>query len=164
MDERDVYFMQEALKEAKKAACIGEVPIGAVIVDEETGKIISRAYNQRETMQQAKAHAELLAIEKACAVLGSWRLVNCTLYVTLEPCPMCAGAIVQARIKRLVYGASDPKSGCCGTLMNLVEDSRFNHRAAVTKGILQEQCGELLSMFFQKLREKKKKAANPYQD
>lgn len=153
-NERDLYYMQEALKQARLAEQIGEVPIGAVIVRDD--EIISRAHNLRESLQQAKAHAEFLAIETACEQLRSWRLSDCTLYVTLEPCPMCSGAIIQSRIKRLVFGASDPKAGCCGTLMNLVEDDRFNHRVEVVRGVLQEECSELLTTFFQNLREKKK--------
>ncbi|MCL1632239.1 tRNA adenosine(34) deaminase TadA [Sporolactobacillus sp. CPB3-1] len=150
-DER---FMEMAIAEAKKAEAIGEVPIGAVIV--RGGEVIARGYNRRELIQEPTAHAELTAIEEASRRLGTWRLSGCTLYVTLEPCPMCAGAIVLARIGRLVYGAADPKAGCAGTLMNLVQDARFNHRAEITAGILGEQCGQMLSAFFRNLREQKK--------
>ncbi len=153
-NERDLFYMQEAIAQAKLAEQIGEVPIGAVIVQND--QIVSKAYNKRESLQQASAHAEFLAIEEACAQIGSWRLSDCTLYVTLEPCPMCAGAIIQSRIKRLVFGASDPKAGCCGTLMNLVEDARFNHRAEVVRGVLADECGQLLTTFFKNLRAKKK--------
>ncbi|MBD7939722.1 nucleoside deaminase [Cytobacillus sp. Sa5YUA1] len=150
----DEQFMLEAIKEAEKARAINEVPIGAVIVLD--GQIIARGYNLRETAQKATAHAELLAIEEACGQLGTWRLEDTTLYVTLEPCPMCAGSIVLSRVKRVVYGATDPKGGCCGTLMNLLEDSRFNHQCEVVAGVMGEECGELLSTFFSELRARKK--------
>lgn len=149
MDER---FMAIAIQEAYKAKRINEVPIGAVIVQQ--NKIIAKGYNIRETSQLALSHAELIAIQKANQKLGSWRLEDCTLYVTLEPCQMCAGAIVQARIKRVVFGASDPKAGCAGTLMNLLDDSRFNHRVELTDGVLAKECGELLTNFFRELRKK----------
>lgn len=148
----DEPFMRKAIEEAKQAAAIGEVPIGAVV--EKDGEIISSAHNLRETEQRATAHAELLAIEEACRVTGYWRLTGCTLYVTLEPCAMCSGAVVQSRIGRVVYGAADPKAGCAGTLMNLLEEDRFNHRAEVTSGVLAAECGELLSDFFKTLRKK----------
>lgn len=152
----DEKYMALAIAEAEKAEAIGEVPIGAVIV--RGGKIIASAYNKRETLQEPTAHAELTAIQETSQKLGTWRLSGCTLYVTLEPCPMCAGAIVLSRIERLVYGAADPKAGCAGTLMNLVQDERFNHRADVTGSVLEEQCGALLTRFFRKLRSNKKKA------
>ncbi|SEQ09123.1 tRNA adenosine(34) deaminase TadA [Piscibacillus halophilus] len=145
-------FMKEAIQEANKAEIINEVPIGAVIVH--NGEIIARGYNQRETLQQSDAHAEMIAIKKANQAVGSWRLEECTLYVTLEPCPMCAGAIVQSRIPHVVYGASDPKAGCAGTLMNLLDESRFNHQAIVEQGVLEEDCAMLLKNFFKKLRKK----------
>ncbi|TCT24657.1 tRNA-adenosine deaminase [Melghiribacillus thermohalophilus] len=148
------YFMKQAIEEAKKAEGIAEVPIGAVIVKDH--HIIARAHNLRETSQKASAHAELLAIEEANERLNSWRLENCTLYVTLEPCPMCAGAILQSRIPVVVYGARDPKAGSAGTLLNLLEDHRFNHVAEVIPGVLEKQCGSLLSDFFRQLRKKKK--------
>jgi tRNA(adenine34) deaminase len=151
----DEKFMREALIEAGKAEKAGEVPIGAVIV--KGGKVIARAYNYREATQRATNHAELTAIERACDVVGSWRLEECTLYVTLEPCPMCAGAVVQSRIARVVYGAADPKAGCCGTLMNLVQEERFNHRSELSSGIMKEEAGEILTAFFRKLREEKKR-------
>lgn len=146
--------MKLAIAEAKKAEAIGEVPIGAVIVLD--GKVIGSGYNVRETTQKAGTHAELLAIEQANEHVGSWRLEDCTLYVTLEPCPMCAGAIVQSRIPRVVYGAQDPKAGCVGTLMNLLQEERFNHQAEVTSGVLEEECGALLTNFFSNLRKRKK--------
>ncbi len=147
--------MRLALAEADKAEDIGEVPIGAVIVKD--GQVIGAAHNRRETDLQATAHAELLAIERACNALGSWRLSDCTLYVTLEPCPMCAGAIVQSRVDRVVYGAADPKAGCAGTLLNLLDEPRFNHRAQVISGCLAEECGERLTSFFRLLRARKKR-------
>lgn len=150
----DQYYMKIAIEEARKAQAIGEVPIGAVIVLDE--EVISKAYNLREKEQRSIAHAEILAIDKACEAIGSWRLENATLYVTLEPCPMCAGAIVLSRIKRVVYGASDPKGGCAGTLMNLLQEERFNHQVEVIQGVEKEECGELLSTFFRELRERKK--------
>lgn len=150
----DEYFMKEAIREAKKAEELNEVPIGAVIVID--GKIISRAHNLRESQQNAVAHAELLAIEKACQITGSWRLENSTLYVTLEPCPMCSGAILLSRVSRVVYGAADPKGGCAGTLMNLLQDERFNHQSELTAGILENECSQLLSNFFRGIRERKK--------
>ncbi|MDR6120809.1 tRNA(adenine34) deaminase [Bacillus sp. SLBN-46] len=150
----DEYYMSEAIKEAKKAEELMEVPIGAVLVMED--RIISRAHNLREREQNAVAHAELIAIEQACREIGSWRLEDATLYVTLEPCPMCSGAIILSRVKRVVYGASDPKGGCAGTLMNLLQDDRFNHQSEVTKGVLEGECGRLLSEFFRGLRERKK--------
>ncbi|TVP84573.1 MAG: nucleoside deaminase [Alkalicoccus sp.] len=153
--ETDRYFMKEALQEAERAGEAGEVPIGCVIVKE--GTIIARGANLREASQKATSHAEIAAVERACDAVGSWRLEGCTLYVTLEPCPMCAGAIIQSRIERVVYGADDPKAGCCGTLMNLVQDERFNHRAEVTSGIMKEEAGDILTAFFKKLRLEKKR-------
>lgn len=150
----DEFFMEEAIKEAKKAEDLKEVPIGAVIVL--NGEVIARAHNLRETNQSAVAHAELLAIEKACQAIDSWRLEQATLYVTLEPCAMCAGAILLARIQRVVFGAVDPKGGCVGTFMNLLQDERFNHQSEVVPGVLEQQCGQLLSQFFQGIRKRKK--------
>jgi tRNA(adenine34) deaminase len=155
-DTQDEFFMKEAIEEAKKAEQLNEVPIGAVLVID--GKIVARAHNLRESEQNAVAHAELLAIDQACKLLGSWRLEESTLYVTLEPCPMCAGAIILSRVKRVVYGAVDPKGGCAGTLMNLLEDNRFNHQSEVTRGVLERECGQMLSDFFRKIRERKKLA------
>lgn len=150
--------MQEAIQEAKKAEQLGEVPIGAVIVWKD--EIIARSYNLRETSQNAVTHAEILAIQEACKVIGSWRLEETTLYVTLEPCPMCSGAILQSRIPRVVYGAKDLKAGCVHSLYTLLNDARFNHQCEVTSGILEEQCGELLTNFFKNLRKLKKKQKN----
>ncbi|WP_408641636.1 tRNA adenosine(34) deaminase TadA [Staphylococcus carnosus] len=150
--------MKLALEEAKKAERIGEVPIGAIVVKE--GEVIARAHNLRETVQQPTAHAEHIAIEKAAEAVGSWRLEDCTLYVTLEPCVMCSGAIVMSRIPRVVYGASDPKGGCSGSLMDLLQEPRFNHRAEVVSGVLENECGAILKSFFKQLREKKKAAKN----
>ncbi len=152
----DEYFMKLAIEEAKKAELINEVPIGAIIVKD--NEIIGTGFNRRETSQRSITHAEVLAIEEACEKVGSWRLEDTTLYVTLEPCPMCAGAIVQSRIKKVVYGAIDPKAGCAGTLMNLLQEERFNHQSDVVSGVLAEECGQMLTSFFQKLREKKKAA------
>lgn len=149
-----MFFMKEALREAQKAADILEVPIGAVIVKD--GEIIARGYNQRETSNRAIAHAEVLAIEAANNVLDNWRLEDCALFVTVEPCVMCSGAIVQSRIPYVYYGASDYKGGTAGTLMNLLEESRFNHQAHVEAGVLQEECSDMLMSFFRKLRAKKK--------
>ncbi|QKY70856.1 tRNA adenosine(34) deaminase TadA [Lentibacillus sp. CBA3610] len=149
----DVVYMQEAIKQAEQAKEVNEVPIGAVIVHQ--GDVIARGYNVRETSQTTLSHAELIAIQEANRKIGSWRLEDCTLYVTLEPCPMCAGAIVQSRIKRVVFGAPDPKAGCAGTLMNLLQDERFNHRADMTSGVLQDECRALLTDFFRELRSKK---------
>ncbi|MEK3806629.1 MULTISPECIES: tRNA adenosine(34) deaminase TadA [unclassified Metabacillus] len=152
--DKDQMYMELAVKEALKAKAIGEVPIGAVIVLND--EVIGTGYNLRETDQRSIAHAEMIAIDEACRRTGSWRLEDATMYVTLEPCPMCAGAIVLSRVKRVVYGAADPKGGCAGTLMNLLDESRFNHQSEVTRGVLEEECGRLLSDFFRELREKKK--------
>ncbi len=151
---KHITYMQAAIEEAKKAQNLGEVPIGAVIV--KGGEIIARGYNLRETSQLSNAHAEMIAIAKANEMVGSWRLEDCTLYVTLEPCPMCAGAIVQSRIPTVVFGAHDPKGGCCGTIYNLLDESKFNHRCELVSGVLEEECGQLLSDFFRNLRQKKK--------
>ncbi|SHN32829.1 tRNA adenosine(34) deaminase TadA [Gracilibacillus kekensis] len=151
----DQEYMQMAIDEAKKAEVLGEVPIGAVIVHED--EVIATAFNLREKLQTTISHAEMLAIDKANEVIGSWRLENCTLYVTLEPCPMCAGAILQSRISRVVYGAKDEKAGCAGTLFNLLEDERFNHQVQVTSSVLEEECSQMLTSFFKQLRAKKKK-------
>ncbi len=144
-------FMRVALAEAQLAYDLGETPIGAVIVRD--GAIIAKAHNLRETRREATAHAELLAIRQANQVLGGWRLTRCTLYVTLEPCPMCAGAIVQARIPSLVFGAYDPKAGACGSLMDLTRDERLNHQVEVTSGILANESSQLLRRFFAELRQ-----------
>ncbi|MDM7862954.1 tRNA adenosine(34) deaminase TadA [Staphylococcus borealis] len=151
----DEYYMKLAIEEAKKAQNIGEVPIGAIIVKND--EVIARSHNLRETAQLPTAHAEHIAIERASNTIGSWRLEGCTLYVTLEPCVMCAGAIVMSRIPKVVYGASDPKGGCGGSLMNLLVESRFNHRAEVVSGVCEQECGDLLRNFFRELRLKKSK-------
>ena len=148
MTEQEKY-MKAALKLAHRAAEEGEVPVGAVVVCD--GKIVGRGRNRRETKKNALHHAEIEAIEKACKKLGGWRLHRCDLYVTLEPCPMCAGAIINARIKRVVYGASDRKAGCCGSILDLFREP-FNHHPEVTGGILAEESAALLSSFFKKLR------------
>jgi tRNA(adenine34) deaminase len=152
----DRIWMQEALAEARRAAEIGEVPIGAVIVreGESGGEVIGRGHNRREIDRDPLAHAEILAIRQAAERVGGWRLTGCTLYVTLEPCAMCAGALVNSRIERLVWGAPDPKAGWCGTLGNLVQDPRLNHRLAMTAGVLEEDSAALLRGFFASLRKK----------
>ena len=150
-DER---FMQEAIAEAKKAGEKLEVPIGAVVVKDDV--VIARGHNLRETDQVATRHAEIAAIEAANSAVGSWRLEDCTMYVTLEPCSMCAGAIVLSRIPRVVYGATDPKAGCAGTLMNLLTDSRLNHQAEVVTGVLEAECSSLLKDFFKQIRKQRK--------
>nr|WP_207654285.1 tRNA adenosine(34) deaminase TadA [Caloramator fervidus] len=146
------YYMRIALKEAEKSLLVDEVPVGAIIVKD--GKIIARAHNLRETLKDATAHAEILAINEACRVLGGWRLIDCIMYVTLEPCPMCAGAIVNSRIKTLVFGASDPKSGACGSIYNIVNDERLNHRVEVIGGVLRQECGDILKNFFKNKRKR----------
>jgi len=146
----DEKFMKEALKEAKKAYKLGEVPIGCVIVYE--GKIIGRGYNRRNTDKSTLSHAEITAIKKASKVVGDWRLEGCTLYVTLEPCQMCSGAIIQARMDRVVMGSMNPKAGCGGSLLNILENESFNHQAEVTRGVLLEECSEILTKFFKELR------------
>ena len=148
----DRVWMMEALAEARRAGAIGEVPIGAVVV--RGGEVIGRGYNRRETDRDPLAHAELLAIREAARRMAGWRLTECTLYCTLEPCPMCAGALVNSRIERLVYGAADPKAGFCGTLGNLVQEPRLNHRLEVTAGVLADESAALLRGFFASLRDK----------
>ncbi|UCD30745.1 MAG: nucleoside deaminase [Planctomycetota bacterium] len=147
--------MRQAIAEAELASEVEDVPVGAVIVHE--GRIIGRGHNQREHLQDPTAHAEMIALTAAANALGSWRLEGCTLYVTLEPCAMCAGAIVLARIERLVLGADDPKAGACGSVFNLVQDDRLNHKVSVERGILAQECGSLLSDFFAKQRAMGKK-------
>lgn len=153
--EKDELYMKMAIDEAEKAKALGEVPIGAIIVHED--KVIARAHNLRETTQNATTHAELSAIQDACSELNNWRLEDTTLYVTLEPCPMCAGAILQSRIPRVVYGARDPKGGCVDSLYRLLNDQRFNHECDVTEGVLADECGEMLTSFFRAIRERKKR-------
>lgn len=148
--EQDEMWMKEAIAQAHIAESLGEVPIGAVIVRE--GAIVSTGYNLREKDRDPTAHAEMIAIRQASEKLQAWRLLGCTLYVTLEPCPMCAGAILQSRVERVVYGAFDPKAGCVGTLMDLLQDSRFNHVSPWTSGVLHEECSALLTNFFRRLR------------
>lgn len=150
----DEKFMKEAIRQAKKAEAIGDVPIGCVIVRD--GRIIARGYNKRNKNKTVLAHAELLAMSKACRKAGDWRLEDCTMYITLEPCQMCAGAIVQARIPRVVIGSMNPKAGCGGSILNLLQMKEFNHQVKVTRGVLEEECSEMLSAFFRKLRQKKK--------
>jgi tRNA(adenine34) deaminase len=142
--------MMEALAEARRAAGIGEVPIGAVVVRD--GVVVGRGHNRRETDGDPLAHAEILAIRQAASVAGGWRLVGCTMYVTLEPCAMCAGALVNSRVERLVYGAPDPKAGYCGTLGNVAQDPRLNHRLEVTAGVMEIESAALLRGFFASLR------------
>lgn len=148
------FFMNEALTEAKKAEKLGEVPIGAVVVYQK--QIIARGYNLREKTQKATAHAEILAINEACTFLNSWRLEETRLFVTLEPCSMCSGAMLLARIPEVYYGAKDPKGGAAGTLINLLADSRFNHVAKTESGVLEEPCSQILTNFFKQLRKKRK--------
>ena len=146
----DEKFMAEAVRQAKKAYALGEVPIGCVIIYE--GKIIARGYNRRNTDKNTLAHAELNAIRKASRKLGDWRLDGCTMYVTLEPCQMCAGAIVQARITEEVIGSMNPKAGCCGSILNILEMPEFNHQVQVRRGVLAEECTQMLTTFFKELR------------
>ena len=152
----DEKFMKAAIREAKKAYALDEVPIGCVIVRE--GKVIARGYNRRNTDKNALAHAELAAIKKASKKTGDWRLEDCTMYVTLEPCQMCAGAIVQSRLGKVVIGSMNPKAGCAGSVINLLQMKQFNHQVEMEKGILEKECSTMLSRFFQELREKKKQA------
>jgi tRNA(adenine34) deaminase len=147
-------YMKEALKEAKKAAKAGEVPIGCVIVYED--KIIGRGYNKRNTKKTTLAHAELIAIQKASKAMGDWRLEDCVMYVTLEPCQMCSGAIVQARIKEVVVGAMNPKAGCAGSILNILQMEEFNHQVELTTGVMKEECETVLKEFFKDLRVRNK--------
>ena len=155
MEEQEK-FMREALKQAKKAYKIGEVPIGCVIVQD--GKIIARGYNRRNTDKVTLAHAEIAAIKKASKKTGDWRLEDCTMYVTLEPCQMCAGAMVQSRMKKVVIGCMNPKAGCAGSVLNLLQMQEFNHQVELERGVLEEACSEILSRFFKELRVRNKKA------
>lgn len=147
-------YMKEALKQAKKAYKLGEVPIGCVIVHE--GEIIGRGYNRRNTDKNTLAHAEITAINKASKKIGDWRLEECTLYVTLEPCQMCAGAIMQARIPEVIMGCMNPKAGCAGSVLNILDMPEFNHQVAVTRGVLEQECSDMLKTFFVELRERNK--------
>ncbi len=154
MNEKEKY-MKEAIKQAKKAYAIGEVPIGCVIVYED--KIIGRGYNRRTIDKNPLAHAELIAIKKASKKMGDWRLEECTMYVTLEPCQMCSGAIVQARMKKVVVGCMNPKAGCAGSILNLLQVEQFNHQVELETGILQEECSLMMKNFFKELRKAKQK-------
>ena len=151
---QDEGFMRAAIREAKKAYALLEVPIGCVIVRD--GKIIARGYNRRTTDKNTLAHAELSAIKKASKKLNDWRLEDCIMYVTLEPCQMCAGALVQARIKKVVIGCMNPKAGCAGSILNLLQREEFNHQVEIESGVLEEECSTMLQIFFKELREKKK--------
>ena len=151
---QDEKYMKAAIREAKKAYALDEVPIGCVIVQD--GTIIARGYNRRNTEGNTLAHAELTAIKKASKKTGDWRLEDCTMYVTLEPCQMCAGAIVQARVKEVVIGAMNPKAGCAGSVLNILQIDKFNHQVEIERGILEEECSQMLSDFFKELRRRKK--------
>jgi tRNA(adenine34) deaminase len=151
-EKADEKYMREALRQARKAYDLGEVPIGCVIVSNETGQIVGRGYNRRNTDRTTLSHAEISAIKKASKKTGDWRLEGCTIYITLEPCPMCAGAIVQARIDRCVYAAASDKAGCAGTVLNLLQQPGFNHRVETTRGILEAESTALLQRFFRELR------------
>lgn len=151
---RDEKYMREALKQAQKAYALGEVPIGCVIVYQD--KIIGRGYNRRNTDRNTLAHAEITAIKKASRVMKDWRLEECTLYVTLEPCQMCAGAIVQARVTETVIGAMNPKAGCCGSILNILEMQEFNHQVIVRRGVMEDECAAILKSFFEELRVRNK--------
>ena len=155
---QDEKYMKEAIKQAKKAAAIEEVPIGCVIVCED--KIIARGYNKRNLKKNTLAHAEIIAMNKASKVIGDWRLEGCTMYVTLEPCQMCAGALVQSRIDRVVIGSMNPKAGCAGSVLNLLQIAGFNHQVEIVQGVCQEECSSMLSSFFKELRKKKKQKKN----
>ena len=150
----DEKYMREEIKQARKAAKIDEVPIGCVIVYD--SKIIARGYNRRNTDKSTLAHAEIIAIRKAAKIIGDWRLEDCTMYVTLEPCQMCAGAIVQSRMKKVVIGSMNPKAGCAGSVLNLLQMAQFNHQVEIERGVLEEECSTMLSGFFRELRDKKK--------
>lgn len=152
----DEKYMRAAIKQAQKAYALNETPIGCVIVYD--GKIIGRGYNRRNTDKNPLAHAEIAAIKKASRKMGDWRLEGCTMYVTLEPCQMCAGAIIQSRMTRVVVGCMNPKAGCAGSVLNLLQVKEFNHQAELTAGVLEEECSALMTGFFRELREKKKKA------
>lgn len=147
-------YMKQAIRLAGKAAELGEVPIGCVI--EYQGKVIGRGYNRRTTDKSTLAHAEIIAIKKACKKMGDWRLEDCTMYVTLEPCQMCAGAIVQARVKKVVIGCMNPKAGCAGSILNVLQMDEFNHQVEIERGVLEEECSQMLTSFFKNLRKKLK--------
>lgn len=151
---QDEKYMKEAIRQAKKAYALGEVPIGCVIVYD--GKIIGRGYNRRTIDKNVLAHAEIIAIKKACKKMGDWRLEDCTMYVTLEPCQMCSGAIVQSRMKKVVIGCMNPKAGCAGSILNLLQMEEFNHQVEMEIGVLGAECSQMMKHFFQELREKKR--------
>ncbi len=154
MEKNKDYYMKQALKEAEKAYSKLEVPVGAIIVKD--GKIIARGYNQKETKTDTTKHAEIIAIQKASKKLKSWRLINCEMYITLEPCSMCAGAIINSRIKKVYIGAMDQKTGAVGSVLNLFEDYTFNHKVETETGVIKEECEQILKKFFKELRENKK--------
>ena len=156
--ELDENFMREAMRLAMKARAVGEVPVGAIVVRE--GKIVSRGYNQVELLKDATAHAEMLALTAAEAAVGDWRLTDCDLYVTKEPCPMCAGAIVHTRIRRVIFGCADIRAGAGGTLMNLLQHNALNHRCQITSGVLQDECAAILQDFFRKKRSDRNQSDN----
>lgn len=158
MQTIDEKYMKEAIRQAKKAYAIGEVPIGCVIVYED--KVIGRGYNRRTIDKNTLSHAELNAIRKASKKMGDWRLEGCTMYVTLEPCQMCSGAIVQSRMSRVVVGCMNPKAGCAGSVLNLLNMEEFNHQVELTTGVLEEECSQMMKTFFKELRESKKKSEN----
>lgn len=155
MVKDDTYYMRKALHQAERAAALGEVPIGCVILYE--GRIIGRGFNLRKTKHTTLAHAEITAIRQACKAIGDWRLEGCTMYVTLEPCQMCAGAVVQSRLDRIVIGTDNPKAGCAGSILNLLQMKEFNHQVEITRGILKEECSEVLQSFFRDMRAREKK-------
>ena len=158
----DYYYMKKALRQAERAAALGEVPIGCVILYE--GRIIGRGFNRRKTQHTTLAHAEITAIRQACRVIGDWRLEGCTMYVTLEPCQMCAGAIVQSRMDRVVIGTDNPKAGCAGSILNLLQMKEFNHQVEITRGIMQEECSSILQEFFRQMRAREQARKDDPQD
>ena len=158
----DYYYMRKALRQAERAAALGEVPIGCVILYE--GRIIGRGFNRRKTQHTTLAHAEITAIRQACRVIGDWRLEGCTMYVTLEPCQMCAGAIVQSRMDRVVIGTDNPKAGCAGSILNLLQMKEFNHQVEITRGIMQEECSSILQEFFRQMRAREQARKDDPQD
>ncbi len=160
--DNDENYMREAIRQAKKAYAKNETPIGCVI--EYGGRIIARGYNKRNEKKNTLAHAEIIAIHKASRVIGDWRLEDCTMYVTLEPCPMCAGAIVQARIPRIVIGSMNPKAGCAGSVVNLLQMEGFNHKVEIQTGVLEEECSQMMSGFFRELRLRKKASQGAEED
>lgn len=156
--ETNERYMKEAVKQAQKARMLGEVPIGCIIVHND--KIIARGYNRRMTDQNTLSHAEVIAIKKACKKIGDWRLEECTMYVTLEPCPMCAGAIVQSRLPKVIIGCMNPKAGCAGSVLDMFHEDGFNHQVETEVGVLEEICSEMLKSFFKDLRKKKDEKVN----